>query len=182
MRNEQAGCRCVICHDYGDRDERDPAEAGTVGHVLEHGWSVLMVPEDEQGPGWAYTIGLWHSHRLPELAMFGLDVELMRTCLNDIGRRAVAGPPVEAGQALDDVIERWPVHLRTVNLRWFRPFFGRAIAFYRRPPIPMLQVVWPDRNGRCTWDAGSEDVVRARQPQLWLPPDVHPKGVWTQDL
>ncbi|GAB3836672.1 DUF4262 domain-containing protein [Dactylosporangium cerinum] len=171
-----------MCHDYGDRSERDPAEVNTVSQVQAHGWSVLMVPEDDHGPGWAYTIGLWHSYRIPELAMFGLDVEVLRTCLNDIGRRAVAGQSVEAGQTLDGVIERWPLQLRDVDLRWCRAFFARAIAFYRRPPIPFLQVLWPDRNGRLTWDADSEAVVRVRQPQLWLPPALHPKGVWTQDL
>ncbi|WP_367826613.1 DUF4262 domain-containing protein [Streptomyces sp. LMG1-1-1.1] len=33
-----------------------------IEHVQQHGWHVVMVPEGEIGPGFAYTIGLTHSH------------------------------------------------------------------------------------------------------------------------
>jgi hypothetical protein len=32
----------------------------------------------DKGPGWAFTIGLWHTCGLPELAMFGLEQEGVR--------------------------------------------------------------------------------------------------------
>jgi hypothetical protein len=175
-------CHCVLCHDYGDRDNRDPVQTATVRNVEEHGWSVLMIPADEHGPGFAYTIGLWHSHRAPELAMFGLDVEVMKSCLNDLGTRAAGGELLAAEQAYDDVIESYPVRLKPIVLTWCNTLFGRTIGFYRRPPIPFLQVLWPDRDGRFMWDAGSDDALRRRQPQLWLAPGEHPPGVWAQDM
>ncbi len=46
-------------------------------NVQQHGWHVVMVPEDEVGPGFAYTIGLAHTHGGPELAMFVLDIHAM---------------------------------------------------------------------------------------------------------
>ncbi|MFJ7201726.1 MULTISPECIES: DUF4262 domain-containing protein [unclassified Streptomyces] len=50
-----------------------------------------MVPEDEIGPGFAYTIGLAHTHGGPELAMFGLDVHAMHRMLNTLGEKSAAG-------------------------------------------------------------------------------------------
>ena len=150
-------------------------------HVRLHGWSVLMIPDDHRGPGWAYTVGLWHTHRMPELAMFGLRSEMSHTCLNDLGNKVGRGVPVAADQVRYDVIERFPVHLKLIDHRWYEAFFDRALAFYRGP-VPFLQVVWPDPQGRFHWDRDSDERIHRAQPQLWKRPQDHPVGVWTQDL
>jgi hypothetical protein len=166
-------CRCVICHDYGDRDDYDAADHGVIENVKKFGWSVTGVPADENGPGWSYTIGRWHSLGEPELAMFGLDLRVMQSCLNILGHR----DGLADGQSHDDVVNGYPVRLRTVEPDWYRAFFGQAIWFYRRPPIPFLEVVWPNRDGAFPWDDGS-----LTQPHLWLAPTEHVRGVWTQDV
>ncbi|MFG2660902.1 YrhB domain-containing protein [Streptomyces sp. NPDC048425] len=48
-------------------------------------------------------------------------------------------------------------------------------------PFPLLQAVWPNRDGAFPRQPGGEDLLE-RQPCLWLRPDEHPVGVWTQDL
>ncbi|MFC7262772.1 DUF4262 domain-containing protein [Streptomyces lutosisoli] len=178
MPDDHPACRCVICHDYGDRDEADRMDLRTVDQIQEHGWSVVMVPADDEGPGFAYTIGLWHTHGVPELAMFGLDIETMHIMLNALGHQAAAGAVLENGRTCHDVIEGRPVILKAADLRWYREFFGRAISFYRRPPFPVLQVVWPDAKGRFLWQPGAEEHYLQSQPQLWLKPTEHPDGVW----
>ncbi|MCO6009990.1 DUF4262 domain-containing protein [Actinoallomurus purpureus] len=141
-----------------------------------------MIAGDDKGPGWAFTVGLWHTHRSPELAMFGLDVGNMKTCLNALGGQIAAGAHAEAGQECQDVIEGYPVVLKAVDYGWYRVFFGTALAFYRRPPLPYLQVVWPGSDGSFPWDPRYPEHHRDLQPQLWLAPADHPPGVWTQDL
>jgi hypothetical protein len=180
MPGDHLPCRCVLCHEYGD--ELGPVTEETIAQVREHGWQVMMIPADDNGPGWAFTIGLWHTHGIPELAMFGLDIYDMKACLNGLGGRAVGGQRVEADQIRHDVIEEHPVTLKSVDMRWYRAFFGSAIMFYRRPPFPVLEVVWPDRDGFFPWQEESDESYRTRQPQLWLTPAAHPQGVWTQDL
>ncbi len=150
--------------------------------VLRHGWHVIMVPEDEVGPGFAYTIGLSHTHGTPELATFGLGVRTMHRMLNTLGDEAASGGRLSAGQEHQGVVAGGRVVLRDVDLRWYRVFFGRAIGFYRRPPFPVLQVAWPDAQGRLPWEEQVERSHRESQPQLWLPPDRHPVGVWTAEL
>ncbi|MFE7077065.1 DUF4262 domain-containing protein [Streptomyces sp. NPDC057620] len=177
MPTGHPSCHCVLCQGI---DELDPRVQSTVDVIEQHGWQVTMIPADDHGPGWAYTIGLWHSHRLPEVAMFGLDVRLMQTVLNDLAQQAVAGQRLEAGQERHDVASV-PVVLKAVDYRWYKAFFGTAISYYRKPPFPVLQVVWPGRDGAFPWQPGGEGLVR-HQPRLDLQPGGHPAGVWTQDL
>ncbi|CAM5330696.1 hypothetical protein SALBM135S_00797 [Streptomyces alboniger] len=163
-------CRCVLCHDYGDRDEADYMDLTISENVQRHGWHVMMVPEDDIGPGFAYTIGLAHTHSAPELAMFGRDIHGMHRILNMLGEKSAAGTVLADGQRHPDVVDGHPVALRQVDLRWYRTFFGQAIGFYRRPHFPVLQVAWPDTDNRFHWDEQAEVRHRESQPQLWLPP------------
>ena len=175
-------CPCIICCDYGDRDQLDAIDRNTIKHVEEHGWSVMQIPEDELGPGWAFTVGLWHSHRQHELAIFGLEIDAMKACLNVLGEQSADGWPPGPDHDRSHVLDGSPVLFKTVDPRWYKAFFGTAIAFYRRPPIPFLQVLWADQDERFPTAPDCDSVVRGRQPSLWLRPDEHPQGVWTQDL
>ncbi|MGW5156381.1 DUF4262 domain-containing protein [Nonomuraea wenchangensis] len=179
MPVDLSACHCVLCDAPGDLDRRTQA---TVEKVQEYGWQVVMIPHGEHGPGWAFTIGLWHNYRSPELAMFGLDIHDMKTCLNALGEKAVARLALEAEQEWPDIIDQHPLALKAVDYHWYRAFFGTTIGFYRRPPFPFLQVVWPDRDGTFPWRSDGDDRCRGHQPHLWLRPDEHPPGVWTQDL
>jgi Domain of unknown function (DUF4262) len=182
MPGDHFTCRCVLCHDYGDRGDADRMDLKTGEDIRRFGWHVAMVPEDDTGPGFAYTIGLAHSFGVPELAMFGLDVRVMHPALNVLGQQAANGTALAEGQENAGVLERYPVILRRADQRWYRTFFGRAIGFYRRPPLPVLQVCWPDSNGTFHWQDDCSDRHRQSQPQLWVPPSEHPRGVWTVEL
>ncbi|MFE3940356.1 DUF4262 domain-containing protein [Streptomyces sp. NPDC059118] len=141
-----------------------------------------MVPEDEVGPGFAYTIGLAHTHGGPELAMFGLDVHAMHHMLNTFGEKSATGEALAGRHSHPDVVDGHRVALRQVDRGWYRTFFGRAIGFYWRPPLPVLQVAWPDTEDHFHWHEQADVRHRESQPQLWLPPSDHPVGIWTAEL
>ncbi|MFC8176779.1 DUF4262 domain-containing protein [Streptomyces sp. NPDC057325] len=182
MTDDPFQCRCALCHDYGDRDEADHMDLTVIKNVQQHGWHVVMVPEDEIGPGFAYTIGLAHTHGGPELATFGLDVPVMHRMLNTLGEKSAAGEVLADGQSHSDVVHGYQVALGQVHGSWHRIFFGQAIGFYRRPPLPVLQVAWPDAEGHFHWDEQVDERHRESQPQLWLPSRDHPVGIWTTEL
>ena len=182
VTDDRPACPCIICHDYGDRDQLDAIDRTTIGHVGEHGWSVVQIPEDDLGPGWAFTVGLWHSHRRPELAIFGLAIDTMKAGLNVLGQQIADGWPPELDHERSHVIDGDPVLFRAAEPGWDKAFFGTAAAFYRRSPIPFIQVLWADTHQRFPTHPRCEPTVRDRQPSLWLRPDQHPPGVWTQDL
>ncbi|MEV6637657.1 DUF4262 domain-containing protein [Actinoplanes sp. NPDC051470] len=148
----------------------------TAAIVRQHGWCALRVAGGDVE--FAYTVGLWHSFRLPEIAMFGLDGDAMQSWLNrcaDIVR--TAGWPAE-GVPFPGVIDEVEVQLRPIDESWREAFFGTARQFYRGRAVPVWQLVWPDETGRWAWDEGSSDGSRVHQPRAWLPVTEHPVGRW----
>ena len=175
-------CACVLCHDYGDRDRLDNFLLRTMVHISQYGWSVVLNHPDDGGPGWAYTIGLWHSHRAPELAMFGGDVYEMEESLDLLGRQSAEGRPPAEGERRDGVVRDRPAGFRAVDHRWYGALLPGAVACYRRTPPPFLQVLWPNADGLFPWQPGTDLPFRRSQPWLWLAPGQHSPGVWTRRL
>lgn len=58
--------------------------------VRSHGVFLVHVHEDEEGPGWTYTVGL-HALGHPEIVLFGPDQESAKVMLNDLAFRVVDG-------------------------------------------------------------------------------------------
>ncbi|WP_033322861.1 DUF4262 domain-containing protein [Actinomadura atramentaria] len=175
-------CHCVLCRDYGDRRRLDHFLLRTIVHITEYGWSTVLVQPEGGLPGWAYTIGLWHSHRAPELAMFGADVYETEEILNALGRRTAAGTGPDDGERRPAAVRGRPAEFRAADVRWYAALLPGAVSFYRRPPLPFLQVVWADEAGLPPWDAAAAPDFRAVQPWLWLDPERHPSGPWTRRL
>jgi hypothetical protein len=176
-------CHCRLCAGRDDQDQDRTGHCGpdnTAELVTEHGWSATAVESSDDVPAWAYTIGLWHSLGSPEVAMFGLRGPDMQRWINVIGRQIRDGRPLDPQRQLDGVLPGgFPLVVQPVHPGWYPFYFGAAMRFYRhRPPLPIVQVVWPDRDGRFPWDDGAGANCRANQPRLWLAPDEHPPGLW----
>ncbi|MFF3669861.1 DUF4262 domain-containing protein [Microtetraspora malaysiensis] len=175
---DPASCPCVICTapdvELGTFDQR------VVANVERCGWSVALIPEDETGPGWAFTIGLRHSVGSPEVAMFGLDLDLMHECLNTVAGAVAAGRPLSPGQERDDVLEDLLVVINPVHESWHKPLFGAALWFYRQRPQPFMEMVWPDGYGRFPWSEDCSPSIQELQPLLWIPKSEHTPGPWTR--
>ena len=163
-----------------DRDGWDEGDRKLVADVERHGWGVFGINAEDSMPGWAFTAGLWHTFGSPEIALFGLRVPDMQHWLNDIGEQIRSGRPPMPNERRDGVLPDFPVAFRPVHDSWYRELFGYAVWFTQRPPLPIVQVIWPDREGRFPWDEGCGERCRFDQPQLWLPKDQHPMGRWTR--
>ncbi|MGI5288188.1 DUF4262 domain-containing protein [Nonomuraea polychroma] len=79
MQVTQQHCRCIICEPVNDPLNR--FQEAMMGYIGEHGWGVSDIADDDIGPGWAYTVGLWHTFGLPEVATFGLDTDLRQSAV-----------------------------------------------------------------------------------------------------
>lgn len=146
-----------------ERDRRIAAD------VTDHGWHVIGVGAGGEPPGdWTYSIGLWHTLRSSELCIFGLRIETMMTIVNIAGQEARGGNPLESGQTRDDILNDYSVAVREVHPSWYREFFGAGIDFYQAP-FPVVQLFWPDADGRFPWDDQAQEYCRASQPLLWIP-------------
>jgi hypothetical protein len=165
-----APCSCLIC--AGEPAGRDADIAET---VQAHGWSALWIAG---GIDFAYTVGLWHTFRRPEVVMFGLDGENMQDWLNAyVNQGRDHGWPAE-NEPFHGVLDGFATQLRLVHQSWHDALFGTASRFYRDVTVPVQQLVWPDRNGRWHWEDQATASSRNRQASAWLPVQEHPAGGW----
>ncbi|MET9532420.1 MULTISPECIES: DUF4262 domain-containing protein [unclassified Streptomyces] len=117
------------------------------------------------------------------------DAEGIELLEHRLGKDRV-GAEIAAAQDIVDLCGRLPLALAIAAARavlhptfplasiaWYRACFGGAVSFCRRPPFPVVQMVWPDAGGRFLWQSGTDASYRQSRPQLWEQPAQHPKGV-----
>jgi Domain of unknown function (DUF4262) len=142
--------------DHGDQKVLDD--------VATHGWHVVRVFEDDAGPGFAYTIGLFKNYGHPEVIAFGLPLDRLHALLNLVGDEAKAGHRRSPGDVSADLVEGYNCAFVEFPASAFRDYLGYALWFYSGKPFPALQLVWPDKDHRFPWDAGVVPEVRDLQP------------------
>lgn len=149
--------------------------------VRRVGWGVIMIPEDDISAGWAFTVGLWHTFRVPEVAVFGLDTAVMHPMLNAVGEEVRAGRPPAVGDRVEGVLDGgYRVEFAEVRDEWQPVFFGTALRFYGDASgVRFLQCLWPDQAGRFPGEDGFASGLAELQPHLWLDRASHPEGPWT---
>jgi hypothetical protein len=156
--------------------ERGPWDQWVHDTIAETGWAVVAVSGETP---YAFTIGVWHSYDLPELAMFGLREQDMQIWLNACVKLLSDRPDrVPDGEEFDGVLDQFLVQLRGVDPSWHRSLFAAMCAYYGTLEMPVRQLVWPDRDGRWPWDPAATASCRERQPQIWVPVDQHVEGPW----
>jgi hypothetical protein len=169
-------CFCRICSRIPAPAD-DAIQSRVVGDVTAFGWHIVMVVS-ERTRDWAYSIGLWHTFRRPELAIFGLPTQNAATLINQIGDQVKSGLVLRSDQRLPDLLTSGlDVACRPVDEGWYQYVFGQAINFAIAPPLPFLQVFWPDPEGRFPWEDDFDPAYEQHQPKLWLPPNEHAMGL-----
>ncbi len=144
----------------------DENDRKLLADVEGHGWHVLGVEEDEEGPAFAYSIGLYYNFKHPEVIVFGLPVRVMHLIINAVGEEVRSGKRFEHWDESDDVLDGYQVAFRTVEPRHYREFLGFARWFYRGDDFPVLQCVWPDSQHRYPWHPECKATLSHRQPLL----------------
>lgn len=154
--------------------ERGPWDQWVHDTVADVGWAVVAISGETP---YAFTIGLWHSYEMPEVAMFGLREQDMQIWLNSCVR-LLRSRDIGDAEPFGGVLEKFPVQLRAISPTWHRALFGPACGYYGTADVPVRQLVWPDREGRWPWAENATATCRERQPQAWVPVDRHPPGPW----
>jgi hypothetical protein len=140
------------------------ADAVVEEHIDRVGWSVATIPADDEGPAFAYTIGLYRSYQHPELIMFGTRHDLAGAMVNACAMVVKSGRTLSEDLRLDEIMRDHPVGFRTFARARYAEHLGRAIDLYGGEDFPALQVCWPDRHGRFPWEPGCVREVRDVQP------------------
>jgi hypothetical protein len=150
----------------------DDAERDFLDIIERHHWHVMLVSADEEGPGFAYSTGIYRLTGMPELIVFGLARDVAHFVVNEYGNRVRAGENLSPGEFYDDFLEGHPVtFIQTDSPDRDREYTTWTSWFYDRKPFPVLQLVYPDsRSGAFPWQPGYREEWRDLQPLLGSPP------------
>ena len=134
--------------------------------IENFGWTVLLMPETDYLPSFAYTVGLWESYKHPELISFGLTTKTLHLILHDAGEIIKSGQIIEINKSYDDFFENSKTEFITVDNNNIIHYFGNAINYYNSQDFPAFQLIWTDRNNNFPWDKDYEEEFKFRQPLL----------------
>lgn len=154
--------------DLLNRIPQDEKEAKLLADVKDPGWHVIGVKEDEEGPGFVSSIGLYHNFGHPEIISFGLDVPILWRMVNAIGDKVKEGKKFENECVADDILASgYLVFFRAMEKKNYREYLGFARWFYDGDEFPVLQCIWPDKGHRYPWHPEASKPFRERQPVLY---------------
>ena len=146
---------------------QDDSEKKLILDVQQHGWHLVCIEEDQEGPGFVYSVGLYHTLKQPEVILFGLEnVNTMGQIINAIGEEMRKGSKFEDWMESDKILEDHLCIFRQVDRKSYREYFGYALWFYLGNDFPVLQCVWPDREGHYPWHPDFPADLHQRQPLL----------------
>lgn len=147
---------------------RNDYERQLLANVARYGWhcSSISRDPDSQQPAFAYTVGFWHSWQQPEFVIAGLDSAVAHALLADLAAAAAAGKMWPLDQLCHDLIDSYPCAFIEVPKARREELALSACWLYGREPFPLMQVVWPDVDGRFPWHERASTSFRAEQP-VW---------------
>lgn len=135
--------------------------------VNEHGVWVGVIEESDEGPAFAYTIGLYAKYKHPEIIIFGLSFESMRGILNQCADEVREGKQYEPLRDSNDVLRGCVARFHVVaSEKSHVEYMGYGCRFYESTDFPVLQCVWPDKAGTFPGEAGAAEFLAKTQPLI----------------
>jgi hypothetical protein len=135
--------------------------------IAEFGWWVGLIDGADEGPAFAYTVGLHETFRHPESIIFGLPLQSMHAILNNCGELIRGGSRFEAGAASPEVLEGYQVRFRAVTAaESYDEYLGYGCRHYGSRDFPVLQCVWPDTSHKFPGETGAASFLAEAEPLL----------------
>ncbi len=145
----------------------DEGDRKLLENVEKYGWHVVLITGDKNTPGWAFSVGLYHTFKHPEIVIFGLPKDRMHAFINCIGNDVRGGKVYRSGVGDTELLPGYTTMFEAVEKIWYGPVLGWATWFYDGDDFPALQCIWPDKNNRFPWDEDFEPLLAADQPFLF---------------
>jgi hypothetical protein len=141
-------------------------DAKVLSDIKRVGWHTVGVSpnQDEDGPHWAFSIGLHRTFNHPEVIILGLPVSTCMEIVNAMGKQIEAGVRYEADKEYADILQDpFRCRFRSFGRAAYCDFVGYALWFYENDEFPLLQCFWPDKQHRLPWDDGCNEYVKGSQ-------------------
>ncbi len=144
----------------------DKGDEKLLADIEEFGWHVLNITEDESGPRFSYSVGLFKTFGHPEIIIIGLKHELAHVLINNIGHDIKSGKKYQSGQFYADILDNFDCLMIDVKKEHFREHVGYGGWYYKGDNFPLLQCIYPTVKGIYPWDKNWPEDIRYLQPIL----------------
>jgi hypothetical protein len=155
---------------------RTDYERQIVDCVEKYGNFVLSVfgAEDGSSPPFSYSIGFAKTLGAPEVIVQGLPSGTAHPVINDLFSMCTDGLQLSDGLRIDGLLANYPCVARGVDESWITQSYFASALWYHRTQMnsaltDVVQLVWPDADGRFPWEEGCADWVRSDQPVMYEP-------------
>lgn len=151
----------------------DEIQRRALDDIKQYGWHLITVPDDDEGPGFVYSVGMMQTLNHPEIIMFGLEPELMADVIDGMGHQIRKGRCFARPGLVDDFLKDYPCKIVPVAKQWHAEYLGYAI-WHRRylgqpDTLQAVQCLWPDKRGRFPDEPSCSPNIKACQPLLARP-------------
>lgn len=155
-----------------DRSEFQLPHADKIQWMIEtNGWAIEPVApvadSDPPVPAYSYSIGLPAAVEFPEVAVFGLTPVAAKGLIGLVADARRGGTEIPLSMELVGLLDN---ELRCVfapiDMESWSPMFQTAIAWYEGGEVPMVQMMFPDRNGFLPYESGYDPKMRYAQPVI----------------
>ena len=155
------------------REPTDESEQKAIDDIREHGLHIIHVHDDSQGPGFAYSIGLFENYAHAEIIIIGLKMDLSHRLLNNMAFDIKEGKTFTAGEFHEGVLDDFFCYFGEVPRQHYREFVGWARWFYEGDNFSLVQCVYPTVKGIFPWEKDFPEDTRWNCPLLIDPPKEH---------
>ena len=155
------------------RVANDEAEKKALDDIRNYGLHVISVAEDDIGPGFVYSIGLFENYAHAEIIIVGLKQDLGHRLLNNMADDIKQGKTFTSGEFHEGVLDDFVCYFGDVLKSSYKSYVGWALWFYSGTDFPLLQCVYPTVAGVFPWERGFPDDTRWLCPLLTEPPKEH---------
>lgn len=137
-------------------------------NIKKYGLSIVCTGTETIGnkmTSMAYTVGLSDNSEMSEIIVFGLPQDTAVKVLN------LAADKLREGTAKPDELLT-----EICNLSMVLKVVPKSIAneytlqarYRAKRDVPVMQLVWPDRNGKFPWEDNYKKEFLAHQPNLFI--------------
>lgn len=145
-----------------------PADKKVVEDIKKYGWHVVNVLEEENHPPHSFSIGLYESFNHPEIIIIGIDNQNAQNIINGIGTKIKNGEKFESGKGYGEFLtgDYKCFFIKVEKSNYKGEYVGFASWYYEGDNFPLLQCVWPAKDGTFPWNKGYPKYLLKIQPLL----------------
>ena len=139
--------------------------------IETNGWALEPVAADADTdpptPGYAYSIGMTEAVGFPDVAIFGLTPVAANGIVTLVADAARGGTEIPIGVEVVGLLDNdLRCFFAPIDLERQAPLFETFLAWYRGEVPPIVQLMYPDRNGFMPYETGFDQRLRFAQPVI----------------